>query len=54
MIIVEIDYDINEGCWIYFYYDSEGFKTITEGFESSVIARLHAEEHVLDCEIQYT
>lgn len=54
MIQVRIDYDLNEGSWFYYFHDSEQFKTKVEGFKTSVLARLHAEEYVLDCKIQYT
>ena len=41
---MEIYIDINSPHWFYYYKDSEGYKTTTEGFKTHIDAGLHCKE----------
>jgi hypothetical protein len=40
--VININIDIKDNLYFYFYYDSQGFRTTTEGFDSRVDAQAHA------------
>jgi hypothetical protein len=48
---IYIDYDMANRCWSYYYYDTQGYKTTTSGFDNHLLAKEHAVDiHGIDIE----
>ena len=42
---VFIDYNTDEGFWEYYFYDSENYKTIVQGFSNHIKAEIHIKQN---------
>jgi len=51
---VFVDFNITDGHWMYYSYDSENYKRTTEGFKNHILATEHAKNDLgLDIKIIY-
>ena len=42
-MIVYVDYSISDKNWYYYYFDKDGYRFTTQGFDTHIIASNHAQ-----------